>query len=146
MKRSPLKRNPAAIRDWVQASRKPLKPIGHKGKIKLGEKVGPLSPGDWRREVWTLCEGMCIMTGEVFALNSPRWDAHHCLPKQKLAPECKYDIRNGVVLSRQAHNQHELRFEVIPFEKLPPYCMEFASELGSWAVEALLRAHPRETK
>jgi|HubBroStandDraft_5_1064220.scaffolds.fasta_scaffold48264_3 hypothetical protein len=149
MKRSPLKRNPAAIRDWVQASRKPLqrtklKPIGPTGQAKLGEPVGPLSPGDWRREVWALCEGTCIMTGEVFSLNSPNWDAHHCLPKQKLAPEYKYDIRNGVVLSRQAHNRHELRFEVVPFEKLPTYCIEFASELGSWAVEALLRAHPKE--
>jgi hypothetical protein len=148
VKRSPLKRNPVAIRDWVQASRKPLKPVGHKGKIKLGETVGPLSPSEWRTEVWRRCEGKCVMSGLPVSLYGSifEWSPHHPLEKQLLAPEIRYDPSNGVVLTAVAHRRHTDAFERVPFEKLPPYCIEFASELGGWAVEALLRAHPRETK
>lgn len=153
MKRSALKRNPAAIRDWVQASRKPLKrsklkPVGYRGKIRLGERVGPLSPSEWRYEVWRRCGGKCVMTGEtVHPFGSIfEWSPHHPLEKQLLAPEIRYDPRNGVVLIAKAHRRHTDAFERVPFEKLPDSCMDFAEEQGSWAVEALLRAHPRETK
>lgn len=149
MKRSPLKRNPAAIRDWVQASRKPLqrtklKPIGPTGRAKLGEPVGPLLPGEWRREVWTRCEGRCIITNVPMPLDAHWWAAHHPLPKRFLAANIRYDPRNGVVVAESVHWRHESRMQVIPFEKLPESCMDFALEQGSWAVEALLRAHPRE--
>jgi hypothetical protein len=145
MKRSPLKRNPTAIRDWVQASRKPLKPVGHKGKIKLGENVGPLTPSEWRAEVWRRCGGKCVMTGQSVSQYGTmfEWQCHHPLAKGLLAPEVRYDPRNGIVLVPVVHMRHENAYQRVPFEKLPESCMIFAEKQGSWAVEALLRAHPR---
>lgn len=144
MKRSPLKHNTAAIQDWLRSSRRPIK-TGYKSKTKLGEEVGPLSPSEWRTEVWMRCKGQCIMTGESVPLHGSifEWSPHHPIEKQLLAPEVRYDPRNGVVLSAKAHRRHTDAFERVPFEKLPEYCMEFAEEIGPWAVEALLRAHPR---
>jgi hypothetical protein len=142
MKRSPLKRDPVAIRDWVQVSRKPLK------RTRKRKSVGPVGPGQYRDMVWELCEGRCVVSGQIVGKYDSHhiWESHHPLPKRHLDPHIRYNPMNGIVLLKRIHERHESRIEVIPFEKLPPYCMEFASELGSWAVEALLRAHPRETK
>lgn len=113
-------------------------------KPKRREVEGPLTPYSWRKLVHANCYGRCIVTGTSVSLTADRytWQAHHPLPKRLLPPERRWDPRNGVVLLRRVHERHETRTTVIPLEALPPSVMEFARELGSPYVEALLRAHP----
>lgn len=81
---------------------------------------------------------------------------HHAITQQTLRhnaaarsnkpfPMVRWDLRNLVPLCASCHAYHHHRSRVVLFEKLPESCMDFAQELGPWAVEALLRAHPRET-
>lgn len=86
------------------------------------------------------------MSGEKVQLYGSmfEWQAHHPLKKSLLPPNRRYDPRNGVVLTANAHMRHEYAFERIPFERLPLSCLEFAEEQGPVGITALLRAHPRE--
>lgn len=106
--------------------------------------VGPLTPGDWRRAVWALDEGKCVMCRVPVAMNADRWtwQAHHPIEKQKLPNERKYDPRNGVVTCRRCHEKHTTWTEVIPGEKLPERCRAFAAEMGEGWLDLLDRAHP----
>jgi hypothetical protein len=70
------------------------------------------------------------------------WQAHHPVPKHRLPPEGRYDSRNGVVLTKRAHEQHTLGFRRVPLERLPASCREFAAQIGPWAFDALVREHP----
>lgn len=118
-----------------------LKPVGARGR-RPKPPEGPLTPQEWREAVWWACKGRTLLTGRPVALHSHSWDAHHPIPKRKLPPQHKWDRRNGIVLSRNEHDNHTTRFRVIEFELLPPQAMEFAAELGDWAIAALLREHP----
>jgi hypothetical protein len=147
MKRSSLGRDPEQVRRWVQRSRKPLKPVGARSKRERSRAlpVGPLSPLEWREATWKRSGGVCWVTGEPLELDASFfvWSAHHMLPKRLLAPEVRYDARNGIPLLSSAHSAHTSRMRVIPFETLPDSAMEFATEIGDWAIAALLREHPR---
>ncbi len=129
------------------ARKSSLSRVGAAGRRRKARELpeGPLDPLSWREAVWWVCGGTCVATGEPFMFYERAWDAHHPIPKRLLPPEVRYDPRNGVVLARSAHAAHTSRFRVVPFEMLPDSCMQFAREIGGWAVAALLREHPSQT-
>lgn len=106
--------------------------------------AGPLSPLEWRRTVWELDGGRCVMCGTAVPRDADRWtwQAHHPIEKQKLPPERKYDPRNGVVTCRRCHERHTSWTEVIPGSRLPARCYAFARELGDRGLSLVNRAHP----
>lgn len=107
--------------------------------------VGPLTPGEWRVAVLVADNGHCVGCGAgPFTADQDRWvwQAHHPLPKRMLPPELKYDPRNGVVLCRRCHEQHEAAFKRVPGDRLPGRVWAFASDVGAWASIAVQRAHP----
>lgn len=166
-RRKPLKRDTDAAREFLQRGRQPLA-RGEKG-LARGEglrrkktpakgsnssdrpkrplvPVGPLSPREWRRAVWELDGGRCVMCGERVPRDASSWvwNAHHPIEKQKLPPEKKYDPRNGVVACFRCHERHTNAFRRIPMNKLPGRCREFAATLGERGLFLLESAHPRE--
>ena len=76
-------------------------------------------------------------------------EAHHAVPKASLRklfperPEVVWDTRNAVLLCREVcHPRHTVRFEPLPYEKLPADVHAFAAELSiTWLVEKL---YPRQ--
>lgn len=125
------------------------KPLRAGGQRKPRPPEGPLSPEEWRREVWRLAGGRSIVSAASTTNPLDRsFHAHHPVPKSVLRDRGLYhlvwDPRNGVFATRREHLQHEARAEVIPYERLPARCREFAEELGPWAVARLLRNHPPE--
>lgn len=170
MKRTGLSRNPQSLRDWQQRSRetaaanarekprKPLAPISAgKKEAKAAQRAveGPLSPPEWRREVWRLDGGRSVLSGERVdqEASSWVWQAHHGVPKRVLRDRglfhVVYDPRNGMVLLAREHGRHEHRWvdgaghsHVVPWEKVPARVKAFARELGQWAEDELRRNHP----
>lgn len=147
-----LKRTELKSKQPPDAPQKPRKPIArssppqkHPRPAPLPEELpGPLSPGEWRKEVWRRCGGLCVMTGIAVPRDADHWiwHCHHPVPKQALAPQHKYDPRNGIVLIRRAHERHESVTERVPAEKLPVDVFIFAKEMGGTAEARLLRQHP----
>lgn len=152
VKRTPLRADPEKVREWLRKSRKPLArktrlaPLGRRAaRLRASEPdIGPLAPLEWRRAVYAACGGRCVMTGRLLSAwgDSWSWHAHHCVPKHKLPPDRRYDPRNGVLLARTAHEDHTSRKRTVPLDRLPASVLEFAVELGDWAVLALEREHP----
>lgn len=113
--------------------------------------LGPLRPSEWRNEVWRLDGGRSVLSGTRVsrAASALIWQCHHPIPKRYLPPGRKYDPRNGVVLLRGEHLDHEgPNGYTIPLEKLPARVLAFAQELDrdgvldQSAVELLRRYHP----
>jgi hypothetical protein len=113
--------------------------------------VGPLTPWEWKKEVWRLCHGRSILSGVPVRLGDGLWvwQAHHPLPKSLLPPELRFHPDNGVVLLTLEHLRHEGRvrdhdrvLHTIPLEKLPERAVRFAAELGPEYLELLHRHHP----
>lgn len=102
---------------------------------------------EWREAVWRLCEGRCIATGVAVPVEADSWiwNSHHAIKEQTLLRHSVSTVipQAGVVLTRRAHERHTNRFEVVRFEQLPAYVVEFAASLGPWAEDALAREHPR---
>ena len=134
MKRTQLKRSSPLRRAKAPQGRREARAL----------REGPLDPFAWRMAVWVACEGRCVMTGAAVPRDADLWvwQAHHPVPKFRLPPELRYDPRNGVVLTKRAHEQHTLAFRRVPLGCLPSACHEFAAQVGPWAVAALEREHP----
>lgn len=70
--------------------------------------------------------------------------AHHVIPEQSLRelfpdrPELVWDVRNALLLCTGHHMRHHLRFELVPFDRLPREVHDFVAELGiTWLLEKL---------
>lgn len=101
-----------------------------------------------RQQVYDLDRGRCIATDAELRRNGGvwEWSAHHPLPQQVLKREglkklCR-DPRFACLVSRRAHERHELAVERIPLERLPARCVEAIDALGPWAQDRLRRYHP----
>jgi hypothetical protein len=152
VKRSRLRADPAKVREFVQRGRGQLaRTDGPKRRPKRRPREGPLSPREWRCEVFRLDGGACRVSGRPGRdVDDKRFHCHHCIPKRELRNRGLYgsvwDPRNGVLLSASVHWRHEHAQERVAFEALPDRAREFASELGTWAEDLLLRLHPRRTE
>ena len=65
---------------------------------------------------------------------------HHVVSKQALKRRHLYkllwDVRNGVCLCERCHRRHEARIAPVPYELLPPQCIEFAQQINLlWLLE-----------
>lgn len=136
MKRSALKRNPDATREFVQRARDAglsTDPIKLEEFIRRGResaarmsrdaqrrtatkarnrREGPLAPDEWRTRVALAADLRCIVTGTRAAdVFDPSHDAHHPLPKGELRARGLhahvYDARNGVFVRHDVHMEHE---------------------------------------
>lgn len=136
--------DPERTRAFVERGRRRLR---RRRRDRSGE--GPLSPREWRVQVFELSGGRCIVTGararDAF---DRRFHAHHPLEKELLPDEHKWDPRNGVLVTVRAHERHTLAVDRIPRELLPARVWEFAREMDGlrpgtqWATEAVCRLHP----
>lgn len=162
------KRDPEKTRAWQQRSRE-ASPLSRSAPLEPGEGLrraggrtglsrgsrrprppeGPLSPADWKRAVWQLAAGRCTVTGLPLSRVDDEFGdhAHHCIPKQLLRRRglhhLVWDPRNGIALKRAVHEAHEYTPNArVPYEALPQRVRDFATELGPWAEDALLRYHP----
>jgi hypothetical protein len=94
----------------------------------------------FRRDVYHRAEGRSQLTG---AVDYPM-DPHHAIPKavlKRVAPELLWDADNGMLLTRQEHDDHHYGNTRISFEQLPDYIVRFAERHD--LVLYLEQAHPR---
>ena len=114
-------------------------------------KEGPLSIRDWAKVVAVLADGRSALSGEKVA---GYWRSggpdlkyfHHVVPKRLLRDRGLYDRvwdpRNGMLLTPGEHDEHERRRRPIPYDRLSASAIEFANELGDWAVAYLEKTYP----
>lgn len=114
-------------------------------------KEGPLTIEEWARTVAVAADGRSAYSGERVAgyWRSDGPDLkyfHHVVPKGFLRERGLYsrvwDPRNGILLTPGEHDEHERRRRPIPYDRLPASAIEFANELGDWAVAYLEKTYP----
>lgn len=169
MKRSKrLRADPEKVREFLARGRGGLKrreelarselkrraPKRSSAKRKVGPREGPLDPASWRRQVFRVSGGRCLITGtRARDENDDRFHAHHAIAAQQLRKRGLYahvwDVRNGLWLAEAPHMAHEHTggSHRIPRELLPPAVWEFARELdglagNEWATAKLERTYP----
>lgn len=151
MARTEFKRHGELARSELKRRRKPRPP------------EGPLSPAEWRKQVFLLARsdprdpsgGWCVITrSRARDADDRRFHAHHPLPKSELRKRGYfnrvYDARNGLWCARRVHLRHEYPFDDesrIPRSALPASVWVFCSELDDlegtqWATELVFRLHP----
>lgn len=152
LKRSDLNRATERAREFLQRGRQQLERTEFKRQPRPRPVEGPLSPAQWRVQVFEASEGMCIITGaRARDADDRRFQVHHPLPKRELRARGLFgrvwDPRNGVWLRRDVHARHELAFAPVPYTRLPAGVWEFCAELDAldgtkWATDLVLRHHP----
>lgn len=123
---------------------------GLQSRSKDRPKEGPLTPGEWKRQVYDRqrphrgTSALCIVTQEPLSFSAD--EAHHCLEKRLLRARglhhLVWDARNGVGVKKRIHDGHTSALHRIPREALPPCVWEFAREVGPWAVARVEEDHP----
>ena len=124
---------------------------GLQSRPKTRPPEGPLTPAEWKRRVFDRQRerpagpALCAVTGEPlsFAID----DAHHVTPKSLLR-ECGlyhliWDERNGLAVKRFVHSGHTSCMRPIPRSALLPCNLEFARELGPWALARIESSYPK---
>lgn len=162
MKRGkPLRADPAKVREFLARGRgalsryEPLKRSGalkrSSAKRRIAEHEGPLTPAEWRRQVYELSGRKCIVSQTPS--HDPydrRFHAHHPLDKSTLRDRglhaYVWDPRNGVLVLATVHMQHEYDGSIAR-ELLPARVWEFCAELDAldqteWATARVERLHP----
>lgn len=156
MRRKALRRSAASTKEWQRRSaqngslrRTELARQGKGGAnpprpAESSVAEGPLMPLEWRREVWRLDAGRCVMCGVSVPRDADRWwwQAHHPVEKQNVPPGVRWDPRNGVTTCRRCHERHTSWTARIPGDRLPERARAFARELGPSFVALLERNHP----
>jgi hypothetical protein len=146
-RKTPLKRSAASLSRSTGLSRgKPLRKVPKPSD--RPESPPGMTAAQWRYAVWKLDDGYCVGCGAgPFGPteDSWAWHAHHCLPKGVLRArgfkDRVWDPRNGVLLCKDCHEGHH-GIRPVPAERLPERARTFASELGTWASDVLVRQHP----
>lgn len=112
---------------------------------------GPLTPEEWKAEVWRRAGGRCAVTNRWTPLMAG--EAHHAVRKEALR-RCKmHDLvwhpDNGVWLALRVHEAHESGARRVPRAKLPASVWRFAriaeeraGDGSEWATVAIERTHP----
>lgn len=161
MKRSKrLRADPEKVRQFLQRGRgrierkERLKRAAISAKRKVGPVEGPLDPASWRREVFRVSAGKCIVSGtRARNADDPRFHAHHILAADQLRKRglhaFVWDARNGLWIAEQPHMAHEHAGgrHRIRREQLPASVWLFAGELDvlagtEWATAKLEREYP----
>jgi hypothetical protein len=153
-RKSGLKADAEKVREFLNRGRRELERSPMPRKRKQRPVEGPLSPAEWRVQVFEASGGECIITGSrARDADDPDFHAHHCLPKRELRARGLYgrvwDPRNGVLLRTDVHERHEhgARRVRVPHTALPASVWEFCRELDElagtrWASDFVLREHP----
>lgn len=103
-----------------------------------------------RQEVYDLDHGCCVGCGKQLRRNGTVWDwhAHHVIRQNTLKnrgvrPRWWRGPHLCITLCWACHGAQTSCMAKVPFERLPGRVVAAAGELGPWAENALLRAHPR---
>lgn len=161
-RRKPLRADPEKVREFLRRGRgglertefkrDPAKALAAKRAVRAAE--GPLSPAEWREQVYELSGRTCVVSGSrANDAADPRFHAHHCVSadalRQRGLHAYVWDARNGVLVTAEVHMAHEHQGgeKRIPRSKLPASVWEFARELDrlagtGWATAHVKREHP----
>lgn len=159
-RKKPLRADPAKVRAFLQRGRGALKRTdsltrsGFSAKRKVAPIEGPLTPAEWRRQVFAASGGRCTVTGaRARDADDRRFHAHHVLAADSLRKRRLFayvwDARNGLWIAELPHMAHEHSGgeHRIAREHLPASAWLFAAELDAlagteWATAKLEREYP----
>ena len=103
-----------------------------------------------RQLVYDLDNGRCVGCDKPLRRNGDFWHyhAHHVirqntLKRKGVRPRWWRGPHLCILLCWDCHGGQTSCMAKVPFERLPGRVWQAAVELGPWAEEALLRAHPR---
>jgi hypothetical protein len=154
-RRTELRADPEQLRAFEQRGResgaRSLQASARASAREPRPTEGPLDAASWRRAVFAVSGGRCIITGaRARDADDPRFHAHHPLPKRELRARGLYghvwDPRNGVWITERAHERHENATERIGWILLPTALWTFAREMDAldgteWATQLVRRLH-----
>lgn len=152
--KEPAAKGRATLKRKVELARGSLKDPSKRSpaKRKVAPTEGPLTPAEWRRQVFELSGRRCIVSGSPSNdPYDPDFHAHHALGAQQLRKRglhaYVWDARNGVLVSEIVHMEHEHHAPTIFAEHLPARVWEFAAEMDAlvgteWATAKVERQHP----
>lgn len=158
LKRTPWKRKPRApLKRTAGLARTEMKRVGGLKRVGMKRKPrkprppeGPMTPQEWKLEVFTRQGFRCAVTRKPLDLE--RDDAHHPLDKSELRKRGHFDrvwdSRNSIGVLARVHERHTTGARRITRDKLPPRVWEFARELDEregtqWATARIERGHPQ---
>lgn len=152
---TPLRGDPAKVREFGQRGRGRLERVAlarTQGFRRASSAEGPLTPAQWRKQVFDLSGGVCQISGaRARDVDDPSFQAHHILPKRVLRERqwhgLVWDPRNALWLSADAHERLEHRAVSLSAQRLPVGVWAFLRELDAlegteWATVRVLRDYP----